>query len=489
MTDHRRALDLAAAALDWELTAAESNDLRAHLATCPTCPHASAIQEGHATILRSLTFAETPAMVRSVVLAAATGDTRRRRRPGWTMLAAAGLVALVALGAAVGSRLLERQREATSLEVPADPRPQPTTAFSEPSLVPGPPVLGGGLILIVDAAPDSAGAVFTVHPGTGQRTSLGRAVELGLIRGRTMTAELDIQRDADRLRLMITTEFGDAIASLDDPTEAARDLRVVCCEPRNDGDFHYWRLSPQGDRVAGLHSTTIQVPGREGLMGIEDAVAVFDVGDSDIRILPLPAGTIVNGPAAWSPDGSVVVVAGCRPCNNAEFGKPPTAANRAHLFIVPIDGSPVVEVLDEGRATVGSPAWSPDGSTLAFNEADCLPASESPYCSTDGGRTTVQTVSLTDGWRTVVAERPSSAPVWSPDGGRIAFGREDGVFVVNADGSDLIKVADGSEPRWSPDGRWILFTVSADFTAGDLWIVAADGGEPRFIGEELEGAW
>jgi hypothetical protein len=487
MTSHRRALDLAAASIDWSLTAAESDEMAAHLATCDPCQRANAIQVGQATSLRDSTFTETPASVRSVVIAAVANDTRRRRR-GWTLLAAAGLVALAALGAAVGSGLLEGQREATSLEVSADPIPQPTSVFTEPSVVPVPSLLGGGPILIRDSAPASAWVVSSVDAGTGQRTPLGRVVDFGARPERSSRPPgLDIRWDAAREHVLITTEFGDLIARLEDPTEAARELAVICCEPQDGDDLRAWKLSPKGDRVAGLHSTSIQVPGIEGARGIEDAVVVFDVGRTDVRVLPLPAGSIVNRPISWSPDGSGVVVAGCRPCNNAEFGRPPTATNRAHLFIVPIDGSPVIEVLDEARATVGSPAWSPDGSALAFNTAECLPASVSPYC--EGGRATVQTVSLADGRRTVVADRPVSTPVWSPDGGRIAFGRDDGVFVTNADGSDLIKVADGSDPRWSPDGRWILYSVSVGLGVGDLWIVRADGGEPRLIGTALEGGW
>ena len=165
MTDHRRTLDLAAGALDWDLSAEESHEMTAHLATCASCRHTSAIQQGQAITLRSLTFAETPATVRAVVLAAASSDARRRW-PSWTLLAAAALIALVAIGAAVGAYLQERDQQPSSLEVAPGPLPQPTTAFSEPSPEPGPSVLGGGLILIRDAA---SGAVSTVDAGTASK--------------------------------------------------------------------------------------------------------------------------------------------------------------------------------------------------------------------------------------------------------------------------------------------------------------------------------
>ncbi len=128
MTDHRRALDLAAAELDWRLTVAERDEMDAHLAGCSSCQRAGAIQHRQAAALRSLAYAETPVAVRRVVLAAAATDARRGQRPTWTLLAAAALIALTTVGAAVGSYLLEREREARSEDLSLTPIPSPMTA-------------------------------------------------------------------------------------------------------------------------------------------------------------------------------------------------------------------------------------------------------------------------------------------------------------------------------------------------------------------------
>ncbi len=45
-------------------------------------------------------------------------------------------------------------------------------------------------------------------------------------------------------------------------------------------------------------------------------------------------------------------------------------------------------------------------------------------------------------------------PAWSPDGGRIAFSSfhegDVGIYVMNADGSGVVRLAEGYLPAWSP---------------------------------------
>lgn len=66
----------------------------------------------------------------------------------------------------------------------------------------------------------------------------------------------------------------------------------------------------------------------------------------------------------------------------------------------------------------------------------------------------------------------NSDPSWSPDGTRIAFTRHSEIWVMNADGTNQIKLLDSGQcPRWSPDGTKIAF-VSKTF---DVWIMNTDG--------------
>lgn len=79
-------------------------------------------------------------------------------------------------------------------------------------------------------------------------------------------------------------------------------------------------------------------------------------------------------------------------------------------------------------------------------------------------------------------------PAWSPDGSMIAFTSLDpadpNVFVMNADGSDQRRLTTGSDRSklhvsWHPDGEELVYV---DGTAeSELHAVAVEGGEPRLI--------
>jgi hypothetical protein len=84
---------------------------------------------------------------------------------------------------------------------------------------------------------------------------------------------------------------------------------------------------------------------------------------------------------------------------------------------------------------------------------------------------------------------PDGAPVWSPDGERIAFSSERGkagnIYVTEASGTggeELVLSSDQSnDPTdWSPDGRFILFTRQDPVTLKDLWALPLFGDRRAF---------
>ncbi|HEY7970813.1 MAG TPA: hypothetical protein VID95_12515 [Candidatus Limnocylindrales bacterium] len=68
-------------------------------------------------------------------------------------------------------------------------------------------------------------------------------------------------------------------------------------------------------------------------------------------------------------------------------------------------------------------------------------------------------------------------PVWSPDGTKILFtGFDEGLLVVNKDGSGQKKLADGNMGTWSPDGMRIAY--GGGTTSDDIYVMNADASKP-----------
>ena len=88
-------------------------------------------------------------------------------------------------------------------------------------------------------------------------------------------------------------------------------------------------------------------------------------------------------------------------------------------------------------------------------------------------------------------------PAWSPDGTKIAFVSDrDGdteIYVMNADGSHPTNLtntsAEDRTPAWSPDGTKIAFVSSRDGSAG-IYVMNADGSNPtRLVGNINDDFW
>jgi TolB protein len=119
------------------------------------------------------------------------------------------------------------------------------------------------------------------------------------------------------------------------------------------------------------------------------------------------------------------------------------------------------------------PAASPDGNKLISNsEPGAIHHNKILIMNTDGSQ---RSVLLQD------AEKSIVAPVWSPQGDKIAFGfgRFFQVFngkvigdvaVINSDGTGLQILTDGTGnngfPSWSPDGKKIVFRSSGGASEG-----------------------
>lgn len=124
-----------------------------------------------------------------------------------------------------------------------------------------------------------------------------------------------------------------------------------------------------------------------------------------------------------------------------------------------------------------SPAWSPDGTRIA-------------YVSFEKRRPIVYVQSLSTGQRQIVANfrGSNSAPSWSKDGAHLAIVlTRDGssqIYTMNAYGSEPTRLtrsdAIDTEPSWSPDGRTILFTSDRGGSP-QIYSVSSQGGSVQRV--------
>jgi len=83
-----------------------------------------------------------------------------------------------------------------------------------------------------------------------------------------------------------------------------------------------------------------------------------------------------------------------------------------------------------------------------------------------------------------------TSPAWSPDGTKLAFASKADnnydIYVMDRDGANLLRLttnkADDVEPCWSPDGRYVAFVSNRSSGRGrpdfNIWVIRADGSSP-----------
>jgi len=204
--------------------------------------------------------------------------------------------------------------------------------------------------------------------------------------------------------------------------------------------------SPDGRTLATLRST-------------DDLLHLWLVDRDGSNARPLLEGVRVVDSVAWSPDGRRLVL------------EVSTLTESSDVWVMDADGTGAVNLTPDPKPAIfydRAPAWSPDGSRIAFS-SNRSGTTRLWVMGADGGNP-AQVVPP----EVLASER---TPAWSPDGALIAFVAEGadgaGIGVVRPDGTGyrfFPAPSDAASPEWLPDGR-IVFT---DRRTGDFEIHALD---------------
>ena len=141
-----------------------------------------------------------------------------------------------------------------------------------------------------------------------------------------------------------------------------------------------------------------------------------------------------------------------------------------------IDGNGFTRLTANGPGAEDlGPAWSPDGSKIAFTGYRDGDVASVCVMSPDGSNRVRLTNSVAAG-----------GPAWSPDATKIAFVTHGDVYIMNVDGSNPRRVTNGGPVNllpiaWSPDGTKILFSHQVDLQTYSMQVfsINTDGSDLR----------
>jgi Tol biopolymer transport system component len=243
-------------------------------------------------------------------------------------------------------------------------------------------------------------------------------------------------------------------------------LTRLTADPGFDDDAAW---SPNGRRIAFASNRAHPQQACEGISPACDYdIYVMNAYGTNVTRLTHFAGS--DREPQWSPDGQRIVFASSRDQSLA------SGPYNSDVFVMNADGRGLARITaDPGVDT--QPAWSPDGSAIAFFRGECefnCPVHIFKVAPNGSGESQLTTESARD-----------RKPDWAPNGSKIVFQREDfanAFWTMNPDGSGQTRIPGTHlNPAWSPDGTRIAFSfpgighMNPDGSGGTT--INASGGE------------
>ncbi|MFI9823347.1 hypothetical protein ACIHFC_23195 [Streptomyces sp. NPDC052013] len=231
-------------------------------------------------------------------------------------------------------------------------------------------------------------------------------------------------------------------------------------------------LSPGGSQVAYIDRRDSCIPQPEGGCVYARDLVVADADGSDPRVLvpgvqPETGEAPYVGHPDWSPDGRHILYDSPR-----------------GLEWVGADGTGG-ELLTRGR--LGT--FSPDGRTIAFVRTTAYPTEDGYEYGTD--LHVLDTVTREERQVTTRRDISSTAPDWSPDGTRLVYATQYGLHSVDVTTGATTELSGGWQvplsgfrnPVYSPDGGRIAFQAYDGTTEGTrvYTVEAGDGGDLELL--------